>query len=85
MDSFFKDCLSPEWQEFINHHKQKVEVDKNDYIFKEGDVTEGIYIVEKGKVKVVSKGTDDKNTLVRLAADGGILGHRGFGGSWIFK
>jgi CRP/FNR family transcriptional regulator len=84
MDSFLKQYCSAEWREFINFHKVQKVVDANSYVFKENERTEGLYIINKGKVKVVSKDLDGKETLIRLAADGDILGHRGFGGNWTY-
>lgn len=84
MDSFLKQYCSAEWREFINFHKVHKVIDANSYVFKEDERTEGLYIINKGKVKVVSKDVDEKEILIRLAADGDILGHRGFGGDWTY-
>lgn len=84
MDSFLKQYCSPEWQDFINYHKEKRVLEANSYVFKEGEKTEGLYVINIGKVKVVSKDNEGKDTLIRLAADGDIIGHRGFGGDWTY-
>lgn len=84
MDSFLKQYCSSEWQEFINFHKIKKVVEPNEYVFKEKEQTEGLYIINKGKVKVISRDVEGKETLIRLASDGDILGHRGFGGDWTY-
>jgi len=84
MESFLKQYCSKEWQEFVSFHKKQITVNANDFIFKEGDPTEGLYIVNKGRVKVVSKDLEEKEVLIRLASDGDILGHRGFGGDWTY-
>jgi CRP/FNR family transcriptional regulator len=84
MDSFLKQYCSNEWQEFVNFHKKQITAKKDTYIFKEGEVTEGLYIVNKGKVKVVAADLEGKEALIRLAANGDILGHRGFGGNWTY-
>jgi len=84
MDSFFKKYCSPEWQSFIDAHKEQKEVKAKGYIFKKGETTEGLYIINRGKAKVVAKDDEGKETLIRLAADGDILGHRGFGGNWTY-
>ena len=84
MDSFLKQYCSPEWQEFINFHKVQRVIAANSYVFKEGEQTEGLFVINKGKVKVVAKDTDGKESLIRLAADGDLLGHRGFGGDWTY-
>jgi len=84
MDSFLKRYCSSEWQEFVNFHIKQVVVEANNYVFREGEKTEGLYIVVSGKVKVLTKDVDEKDTLIRLAAGGDILGHRGFGGNWTY-
>jgi CRP-like cAMP-binding protein len=40
----------------------------------------GIYFIYQGKVKVTISGANDKEQIVRLAKEGHILGHRGYGG-----
>lgn len=84
MESLFKKYCSPEWQEFIDFHKTLLTYDKNSIIFNEGDQTKGLYIITKGKVKIITNEIDGKDRLIRLAADGDILGHRGFGGNWTY-
>ncbi len=49
------------------------------FIFKENNPFDGIYIIYSGKVKVFSTGYKDKTQIIRLANDGLILGHRGLG------
>ncbi|MCO6499244.1 MAG: Crp/Fnr family transcriptional regulator [Vicingus serpentipes] len=84
MDSFLKKYCSPEWQSYIDIYKKQKQVKAKAYVFKEGETTEGLYIINKGKVKVVTKDDEGKETLIRLATDGDILGHRGFGGNWTY-
>lgn len=50
------------------------------YIFTEGSPVRGIYFIYKGKVKVVTAGIQNREQIVRLASEGHILGHRGYGG-----
>ncbi|MCB0481413.1 MAG: Crp/Fnr family transcriptional regulator [Flavobacteriales bacterium] len=61
----------------------KLLVKANDTIFEEGDKTQGLFIVNSGKVKIVSRDTE-RETLIRLASSGDIVGHRGFGGDWTY-
>ena len=82
MVSFLKQYCSPEWVEFIDAHKSEIVFKTNETIFGEGDNAKGLYILKNGKVKVVTKETDNKQRIIRLAASGDILGHRGFGGDW---
>lgn len=58
---------------------------KNQSIYKkgrniivEGQPVFGIYFVQHGKVKIISTGLDGNEQVVRLAADGHVLGHRGY-------
>lgn len=53
---------------------------KGSYIITEGSPVTGIYFIYQGKVKVVTEGLMGKEQIVRLANDGHILGHRGYGG-----
>lgn len=53
---------------------------KGQYIITEGAPVRGIYFILRGKVKVVSTGIYNHEQIVRLASDGHILGHRGYGG-----
>ncbi len=71
---------SVRWNEEFSKNKLFTHYKKNQLIFKEGDVTMGIYFIQKGKVKVY-KETNYRGQIVRLAKDGDILGHRGFGGN----
>tara|TARA_R110002072_G_scaffold286113_1_gene451111 strand:- start:36846 stop:37514 length:669 start_codon:yes stop_codon:yes gene_type:complete len=82
MKNFIEKYCEREWQEFINFHKSEIEFKKQDAIFKAGEKTKGLYIIDSGKVKVTYKQFDGSDRLIRLAKGGDILGHRGFGGSW---
>ncbi len=52
---------------------------KGQYIFHEGDLVYGIYIIQTGKVKVISTGYNGKTQIIRLARPGYLLGFRGLG------
>ena len=72
-------CL-PIWKEKIDANKIQMRYMVGDYIFREGNKVYGIYFIKHGKAKVISTGLNDKEQIVRLAANGHILGHRGYGG-----
>lgn len=84
MDSFLKQYCSPEWQAFVDFHKETFEFKANEIILKEGDSVNGFLIINKGKAKVYSTNSEGKEMIIRLAADGYIIGHRGFGGDWTY-
>ncbi len=76
---FLKLC-SNEWIQLIEGHKTETSYEKGQYVFNAGDLVNGLYFVKRGKIKVVSNGLNNKEHIVRLATDGHVLGHRGFGG-----
>jgi len=79
MDSFLKQYCSKEWIDFIEFHKSVYTLQKDNLVFKEGDDVKGLFIINKGKVKVFSNESTGKEKIFRLAGVGEILGHSGFG------
>ena len=71
---------SPAWQTIIDSKRTQIRYKKGQYIIIEGSPVYGIFFINQGKVKVVSSGLNDKMQIVRLANDGQLLGHRGYGG-----
>jgi len=65
-----------EWKLPIENHRKNYLVKKGEIIIKEGDPVNGIYFVNKGKVKI-HKTWGDKELIVRFASNGAIIGHRG--------
>lgn len=51
----------------------------NQYLFQEGQEVTGAYFIYKGEFKIVGTTTSGRQQIVRLATDGQILGHRGYG------
>lgn len=85
MNSIIEKCCSPEWQSFILFHSKTLTYEADETIFNIGDITEGLYFIESGKVKILTSSGNHVNRIIRLASDGDILGHRGFGGSWKYS
>ncbi|MCC8426595.1 Crp/Fnr family transcriptional regulator [Mucilaginibacter sp. UR6-11] len=73
----------PEWRETINLHKQNLKFKKGEVIFSEGQPVKGIYFVYSGIAKVQKKWSD-KELIIKFAADGAILGHRGLGSKMVY-
>lgn len=73
-----KNCL-PEWTPAVATHRNNFEFKKGETIFWEGDPVSGIYFVNSGVVKVHKKWDKDKDLIIRFAAKGDVLGHRGLG------
>ena len=76
---FIKQNCSPVWLNMIELKKIQIEHQAKDCIFREGGYVEGIYFMQRGFVKLVSKRVDNREQIVRLAAAGQVLGHRGLG------
>lgn len=75
---FVKLC-SPEWVRQIDELKDQTSYKKDQNIITEGSQVLGVFFIQKGKVKVFSIGLNGREQIVRFAADGHILGHRGIG------
>lgn len=82
MHSIIEKYCSTEWRDFVNFHSQIVKTNTDELIFEIGKPVEGIYFITSGKVKITKTIPNGKLRIVRLAADGDIIGHRGFGGHW---
>jgi len=82
MKTFLEKHCTAEWYEFIKFHMKVITFKKGEYIFKCDEETKGLYIIDKGKVKISYMQHNGSQRLIRLAGDGDVLGHRGFGGNW---
>ena len=69
----------PDWVDIVNRKKNQEFYKKGQYLFREGDRVFGLYFIQSGKVKVISTGLNGKEQIVRLANDGHVVGHRGYG------
>ena len=67
-----------EWLEIIDFYKKEVKFKKNEDVITAGDPVKGIFFIESGIVKV-SLIRNNEERIIRLAKEGDILGHRGFG------
>lgn len=70
----------PEWKDAITTHARLVQFKRGTVIFREGDAFSGFYFIHTGKVKVHKHwGEEGKELILKFAAAGDILGHRGMG------
>ena len=74
-----KNHCSKEWNELLDLHRTISTYSTGVEIFSEGQDANALQIIETGRAKVFSR-LDGKERIVRLAGDGDIIGHRGFGG-----
>ena len=75
---FIKKHLDTDWLKKIELKKIQIEHHTKDCLFREGGYVQGVFFIQRGNIKIVSKGADNKEQIVRLASEG-VLGHRGFG------
>lgn len=54
---------------------------RNDFIFKSGDLAQGVYCLEAGVVKLESFGPEGQGHILRVYKAGDLLGHR----AWLAK
>jgi CRP-like cAMP-binding protein len=76
-NKLFKKYCSAEWLPIFDMNKSTIHVNAKQRIFNEGDPVKGIYFIEKGKVKVLSKFNGKGEKIIRIAGNDMILGHRG--------
>ncbi len=74
-----KQHCSSDWLDRIELKKFQIYHLAKDVIFREGGYVEGVYFIHHGHVKVILKGANNKEQIVRLAIKGHVLGHRGSG------
>jgi CRP-like cAMP-binding protein len=60
----------------VNAHKHTRTFKKGEHIFDQGASPEGIFCINSGKIKLSQSGSDGKETIIRIASAGDILGHR---------
>jgi CRP-like cAMP-binding protein len=60
----------------LSAHKVENTFKKGQTLFVEGNPPYGMYCISSGNIKVTKMGSDGKDTIVRIATDGDVLGHR---------
>jgi CRP-like cAMP-binding protein len=60
----------------VSAHKVMNNYKKGQTIFYQGNPPFGLYCINNGKIKVSRLGNDGKETIVRIAGAGDVLGHR---------
>lgn len=68
--------LEGESLQLLNEQKNSNVYKKGQNLFLEGNPPFGLFCIHSGKVKVTKTTSDGKETIVRVAANGDVLGHR---------
>jgi CRP/FNR family transcriptional regulator len=70
---------SPEWKGLLRAQNTQLDVDRGQPVFMDGQVADRMYMIHRGRVKVVARQGKSLERIIRLAGDGEALGHRGIG------
>lgn len=76
-NKLFKKYCSDEWLLIFDSNKKTLHFKAKQRIFNEGDLVKGIYFIEQGKVKVLSRFNANEEKIIRIAGNDMLLGHRG--------
>jgi len=76
-------CLNS-WLEFVEKYKTRKLISAGLKLFSEGDLVTGIYVVCSGKLKITMKTDKSDESIIRLAGDGQVLGHRGISKNMVY-
>ncbi len=60
----------------VSEHKVENSYKKGQTLFVQGNPPYGMYCISKGNIKVTQIGEDGKESIVRIATEGDVLGHR---------
>jgi CRP-like cAMP-binding protein len=60
----------------LNGHKVMNTYKKGHVLFYQGNPPFGLYCISSGKIKITKVGNDGKESIVRIASNGDVLGHR---------
>ncbi|WP_233635766.1 Crp/Fnr family transcriptional regulator [Hymenobacter setariae] len=69
-------CCSPEELEFTSSNKTTHYYQKGQYIYQEGNHAMGLFCISQGKIKLSKAAGDNKEQIVHLLREGGVMGYR---------
>lgn len=76
---------SAEWRKRLRARNELLAFRKGGSIYSAGERAERMFMVDHGKVKVIARIGQGPDRIVRLVADGEVLGHRAIGDSPIYS
>ncbi|MBK9148504.1 MAG: Crp/Fnr family transcriptional regulator [Flavobacteriales bacterium] len=79
LDQLIARHCSPEWRELLRAQNTVLTFAKGEAIFTSGQKAERMFMIHRGRVKVVASYIKGKERIIRMASDGEALGHRGIG------
>lgn len=79
-----REHCTPEWRQLMADRNVERTFRKGEDIFKQGELADTIYMIRHGRVKITVGPLHANERIVRLAANGEIVGHRGIGENPIY-
>ncbi|WP_300767134.1 Crp/Fnr family transcriptional regulator [uncultured Bifidobacterium sp.] len=71
--ALFKQVPVDQSRELLSHLRRRT-CDKGDFIFREGDTDQRMYLLERGRVKLIRQSSDSRVQLLSIHAHGEVLG-----------
>lgn len=84
LDKLIAEHCSPEWQELLKVRNTPLIFRKGEHIFSDGQEATHMFMIQRGRVKVVARQAGGREQLIRIAGDGEVLGHRAIGDKPIY-
>lgn len=84
LDELIAEHCSPEWQQFLVERNTRLTFRKGERIFSHGENATSMFMIHRGRVKVVARQAGGNERIIRLAGDGEVLGHRAIGDSPVY-
>ncbi len=84
LDKLIAEHCSPEWRELLREGNTVLTFRKGEHIFSDGQVATHMFMIYKGRVKVVVRQAEGSERIIRVAGDGEVLGHRAIGDKPIY-
>lgn len=84
LDALIAEHCSPEWQELLKERNTRVTYRKGEHIFTDGQVATHMFMIHRGRVKVVTRQAGGRERIIRIAGDGEVIGYRAIGDEPIY-
>lgn len=79
LNELIEEHCSPEWLGLLRERNTQLTFRKGEKIFADGQTADRMYMIQRGRVKVVANYVKGQDRIIRIAGDGEVLGHRGIG------
>lgn len=84
LDALLARHCAPQWRAQLRAENQQLHFAKGEAIFSTGEKADRMFMIHHGRVKVVARISQGPDRIIRLVADGEVLGHRAIGDAPIY-